>query len=162
MPESQRNNQSATRELIYGSLQSVKRLGMLYAESAKLKVTDKITILLSYMAFVGVILALAIVCLVFISIGIGHLLATTIAPHLAYLIIAAFYVLLFFLMVIMKRRWFVDPICRFMSRLLVEVPEDEREKEIIGEESILPSTFEDSDSQNVKPIKNQGHEHRES
>jgi len=106
---------------------------MLYVESARLKVTEKISILLASIAFVGVIMVLGLVCLVFISIGIGHLLATTVAPHLAYLIIAVFYLLLFVLALALKRRLFVDPISRFMSRLIVEEPEDVRESRILGE-----------------------------
>lgn len=111
---------------------TLKRLFMLFVESARLKVTEKITILLAYVAFVGVILALGLVCLVFISIGIGHLLATTVAPHLAYLIIAAFYLLLFGLAVAFKTPLFVNPVSRFMSRLIVEEPVEERESVIVG------------------------------
>ena len=122
MSATEKNNQelSPNNELVYGTLQSVKRLVQLYLESAKLKTTEKITVLLSSIAFIGVIIALGLVCLVFISIGIGHILATTIAPHLAYLIVAAFYLVLFALTIALKRQIFIDPISRFMSRLLVE------------------------------------------
>lgn len=147
MPEeyNKQSEHSPQTELVNGSIQSLKRLALLYIESAKLKTTEKITILLSSIAFVGVILALGLVCLVFISIGIGHLLATTIAPHLAYLLVAAFYLVIFFLMIAMKQRIFFDPISRFMSRLLVEEPEDVRNETIAGDKSILPSEFDDND-----------------
>lgn len=108
-------------------LGSVKRLGSLYFSNVRLKTTEKITILLSMVAFYATVMALGLVCLVFVSIGIGHLLATTLAPHLAYLFIALFYLILFVVTVMLRRQIFVDPISRFMSRLLVEVPEDERE-----------------------------------
>lgn len=78
-------------------------------------------------------MALGIVCLVFVSIGIGHLLATSIAPHLAYLIVAAFYLILFVTVIAMRRKLFVDPIARFMSRLLVEEPEDERAQKMLAQ-----------------------------
>lgn len=123
---------ATTASLIYGSIGSLKRLGLLYFEALRLKTTDKLTVLLSSIAYVGVMLALGLVCLVFISIGIGHLLATTVAPHLAYLFIAAFYLLLFALAFVFKRHIFVNPISRFMSRLLVEEPEEERERKITG------------------------------
>lgn len=107
----------------------VKDLGVLYFEKARLKTTEKITILLATVAYSAVIMALGLVCLVFVSIGIGHLLATTLAPHLAYLIIAAFYLIIFILAIVFRRQLFVDPIARFMSRLLVEKPEEIREAE---------------------------------
>ncbi|MDE6397162.1 MAG: phage holin family protein [Muribaculaceae bacterium] len=112
----------------------VKDLGVLYFEKARLKTTEKITILLATVAYSAVIMALGLVCLVFVSIGIGHLLATTLAPHLAYLIIAAFYLIVFILAIVFRRRLFVDPIARFMSRLLVEKPEEIREAERKAEE----------------------------
>ena len=107
-------------------LGSVKRLGSLYFENVRLKTTEKITILLAAIAFYAVAMAMGLVCLVFVSIGIGHLLATTLAPHLAYLFIAAFYLILFVLTIVFRRQIFIDPIARFVSRLLVEVPEEER------------------------------------
>lgn len=107
-------------------IESVRRLGSLYWENVCLKTTEKITILLAAVAFYAVAMALGLVALVFISIGIGHLLATTIAPHWAYLFIALFYVVLFVMTFVMRRQIFVNPIARFMSRLLVERPEEER------------------------------------
>ena len=107
-------------------LGSVKRLGSLYFQNVRLKTTEKITILLAAIAFYAVAMAMGLVCLVFVSIGIGHLLATTLAPHLAYLFIAAFYLILFVLTIVFRRQIFIDPIARFVSRLLVEVPEEER------------------------------------
>ncbi len=122
-------------------VKGVKRLGILYFEKARLKTTEKITILLSTIAFSAVIMALGIVCLVFVSIGIGHLLATSIAPHLAYLIVAAFYLILFVTVIALRRKLFVDPIARFMSRLLVEEPEEERAERIVesGKQSAVPA-----------------------
>lgn len=120
-------------ESVGSIVKGVKRLGMLYFEKARLKTTEKITILLSTIAFSAVIMALGIVCLVFVSIGIGHLLATSIAPHLAYLIVAAFYLILFVTVIAMRRKLFVDPIARFMSRLLVEEPEDERAQKMLAQ-----------------------------
>lgn len=120
-------------ESVGSIVKGVKRLGMLYFEKARLKTTEKITILLSTIAFSAVIMALGIVCLVFVSIGIGHLLATSIAPHLAYLIVAAFYLILFVTVIAMRRKLFVDPIARFMSRLLVEEPEDERAQRMLAQ-----------------------------
>ena len=106
---------------------NVKRLFALNVENVRLKATDTLTVLLSSIAFYAVAMVMGLVCLVFVSIGLGHLLATTLAPHLAYLIIAFFYLIMFILVFALKRRLFIDPIARFMSRLLVEIPEEERD-----------------------------------
>lgn len=115
----------------------VKKLGNLYIESLRLKSTEKITIILAAVAFYAVAMAFGLVCLVFISIGIGHLLATTIAPHLAYLIIAVFYLILLILTIVWRRQIFIDPIARFISRVLVELPEEERAKETARRNDML-------------------------
>lgn len=115
----------------------VKKLGNLYIESLRLKSTEKITIILAAVAFYAVAMALGLVCLVFISIGIGHLLATTTAPHLAYLIIAVFYLILLILTIVWRRQIFIDPIARFISRVLVEMPEEERTKETARRNAML-------------------------
>ena len=110
-------------------MRNIKRLGLLYVEKARLKTTEKLTILLSTIAFTAIMMALAIVFIVFITIGIGHLLATSIAPHMAYLYVACFYLLIILLVVLLRRKIFIDPIARFMSRLLVEAPEEESDDE---------------------------------
>lgn len=105
----------------------IRRLIGLHVENVRLKTTEKLTVLLAAIAFYAVAMAVGLVCLVFVSIGIGHLLATTVRPHLAYLIIAVVYLVLFILVILLKRQLFVNPIARFVSRLLVEKPEEERE-----------------------------------
>ena len=116
----------STASILLTMFGRVKRLGSLYVENLRLKSTEKITIILAAVAFYAVAMALGLVCLVFISIGIGHWMATTIAPHLAYLFIAAFYLVLFVLCILWRRQIFIDPIARFISRVLVEIPEEER------------------------------------
>lgn len=119
-------NKAKTKFQSLGSLAGgLKKLGSLYIEKARLKTTEKVAILLSSIAFSAIVVAIGLVFLVFVSIGIGHLLATTIAPHLAYLIVAGFYLVILVLAVLLRRRLFVDPITRFMSRLLVDEPEYE-------------------------------------
>ena len=121
-------------ETLTGLTHGIKRLGVLYFEKARLKTTEKITILLSTIAFSAVMMALGIVFFVFVSIGIGHYLATTMAPHAAYLIVAVFYLRILILAMALRRRLFVDPIARFMSRLLVEEPEEARAQRVLDDE----------------------------
>ena len=95
-------------------------------ENLRLKLTEKITILLAMVAFYAVIMVLGLVFFVFVSLALSNLLATVLPPYLAYMTLALVYVLAFVLICLLRRQIFFDPIARFMSRLLVELPEDER------------------------------------
>lgn len=123
--------------------QTIRKLGLLYIEKGRLKVTERLTILLSTIAFTAVIIAIALILLIFVSIGVGHLLATSIAPHLAYLIIAGFYLLLFVVMVLFRRPFFVNPIARFMSRLLLDEPGEPRKQKRDSVETRLVARSEE-------------------
>lgn len=101
-----------------------QRLGGLFITKARLKTTEKLTVLLSTIAFVAIIAAITVVLVVFITLGVGHLLATTTAPHLAYLIVAGFYLVLLFIAILLRKRLIINPISRFMSRLILEAPKD--------------------------------------
>ena len=104
----------------------VKLLLGLQVENLRLKLTEKITILLAMVAFYAVIMALGLVFFVFVSLALSNLLATVLPPYLAYMTLALVYVLAFVLICLLRRQIFFDAIARFMSRLLVELPEDER------------------------------------
>ena len=104
----------------------VKLLLGLQVENLRLKLTEKITILLAMVAFYAVIIVLGLVFFVFVSLALSNLLATVLPPYLAYMTMALVYVLAFVLICLLRRQIFFDPIARFMSRLLVELPEDER------------------------------------
>ncbi len=103
-------------------LQSLRRLLTLNIDYARLTVAEKVSILLSTMVVWVVVGVLVVLALLFVSIGVGHVLAQTIAPVMAYLLVAAFYVLLLIVVVALRRRLFVDPIARFISRLFCKPP----------------------------------------
>lgn len=129
--------QPTTSHTILSAFGRVKRISSLFIERLRLKSAEKTTIILAAVAFYAVAMALGLICLVFISLGIGHLLATTAAPHIAYLIIAAFYMVLLIMVFALRKRIFIDPIARFISRVLVEMPEEERAKEAARRKAIL-------------------------
>lgn len=115
-----------------GSLKDMTRglgeLGNLYIEKTRLQLVQKLSVLLSAVAFVGVVVVLATLFVVFITIGIGHLLATSVAPHLAYLIVSCFYLVVLVVAICLRKRWFTNPVTRFVSRLLCDdskINEDE-------------------------------------
>ncbi|MDE6311343.1 MAG: hypothetical protein K2L96_05945 [Muribaculaceae bacterium] len=99
----------------------------LTAEDLRLTAAEKLTVLFSTVTFFALVLIIGTVALVFVSIGIGHWLAATVAPLMAYLYIAIFYVLILAVLIIFKRQLLIDPICRFVTRLIVEAPKLERQ-----------------------------------
>ncbi|MCH5219049.1 MAG: phage holin family protein [Muribaculaceae bacterium] len=111
------------RDSINGISDDARRLAMLYIDKAKLVTTEKLSLTLSSIAFSAVAIAVGIVFLVFVSIGIGHLLASSIAPHLAYLIVAGFYLVLFIAVFCLRKRLFINPVTRFMSRMILNEPD---------------------------------------
>lgn len=125
----ERQSQTPLSESFSAMTKGIRRLGELYISKARLKTTEKLTILLSTIAFSAVVAAIALVFILFVTIGVGHLLATSIAPHLAYLLVAGFYLLVLLVILFMRRTLFIDPISRFLSRLLVEAPESSGESE---------------------------------
>lgn len=114
------NNQNSVHEL----LQSVKRLAGLHLDYARLTAAEKMTVLLSTIAFYSMVVIVGTLVLIFISIGVGHLLASTIARVPAYLYVAAFYLVLFILLFVFRKKLFIDPIARFVTKLFVKPPEE--------------------------------------
>lgn len=100
----------------------LRRFVALRVESLRLDAAERVTLLLTAVAYHCVVMILGAIALVFVSLGIGHILAVTIAPHFAYLIVAAFYILLIVLLSVFKRQLVLNPICRLITRLLVAPP----------------------------------------
>ncbi len=111
-------NESLKR--IYATL---RRFTLLHLESARLTTTEKLTLLGTAIVYGALLIIFGSMALFFITIGIGHLLATTIAEHFAYLWVACFYIVLVLVIIIFKRQLILNPICRYLSRLLAPKPE---------------------------------------
>lgn len=103
---------------------NVKRLVMLHIDYARLTAAEKLTIILSTMAIYALVVMFSTLSLVFLTLGVGHLLATTIAPHFAYLIVAGFYVVVLVLLMVFRKKLFINPIARFLSKLFLNPPEE--------------------------------------
>ncbi len=105
----------------------LRRYITLQLDYARLTAIEKATVLLSTVAFFALALVIGLITLVFISIGIGHWLAATIAPHLAYLFVSAFYLVLLVLLIIFRKQLIFNPAARFISRLFLN-PDDDNER----------------------------------
>ena len=106
----------------------VLRYLTLQLDYAKLTATEKLTVLLSTIAFFALILILGLITLVFVSIGIGHWLAATVAPYTAYLFVSAFYLVLLILLIVFRNQIIFNPASRFLSRLFLKNPEEDHEE----------------------------------
>lgn len=105
-----------------GLMAAISRYVKLLIEDTRLGLAEKLTRLLSAIAVSAVIVILAIVAMVFVSIGISYLLTSVLSPVWSFLTVAAFYVVVIAVFVALKRQLVVDPIARFISSLLVEPP----------------------------------------
>ena len=124
------NFQNGGGSTLQSLIEGFKRYVDLQIDYARLTVTEKLTIVLSTMALYALIIIFSALAVVFITLGVGHLLATTIAPHFAYLIVSGFYIILIVLAYVFRKRLFINPISRFISKLFVEPPKKNRnEKE---------------------------------
>ena len=117
------------------SMANIKRLGAillryvtLQLDYARLSAAEKLTVLLSTLAFFALIIIIGLITLAFISIGIGHWLAATIAPYTAYLFVSAFYLLLLVLLIVFRNQIIFNPAARFISRLFLKAPDEENGK----------------------------------
>jgi len=103
---------------------NVKKLGLLYFTKGRLKAAEILTVFMSSAALALVLIPFGLLCLIFVSISFGRLLTSFFEPYIAYLFVASFYILIIVFIVVFRRWLIVDPIARFMSRLLLEEPVD--------------------------------------
>ncbi len=97
----------------------------LYLENARLTAAEKLSLLLSAIALYSLAMMLGMVALVFITMGIANLLAAYIAPFWTYLIIGGVFVAMTVILFIFRCQLLINPIARFISRLIVKEPESE-------------------------------------
>jgi hypothetical protein len=114
-------DRATTRRSPYSILwQRVRRLFSLEVDNAKLLMADKLTVLLSQMAFWAVVFVIGTAIALFLTIGVASLLLKSMAAHWVYICIAAFYIVVLAIVAALRHRLFVDPIARFVSRLILD------------------------------------------
>lgn len=117
MAENESNKSSFT-----GLSEAVRSYISLLIEDAKLNAAEKLTRLLSAIALCSLLTILTTVILVFVSIAAGVALAAVIKPLWAFVAVASLYILIMVLLICYRTRLLVDPIARFISRLLLDAP----------------------------------------
>ena len=102
--------------------EQLRRLFNLEVENARFLVTEKLVVLLSSITFYA-ILAVIITCVtIFLTIGVVNLMLERVEPHGAYMIVAAFYLMLMLILIIFRRQLIINPIARFLSSVILDPP----------------------------------------
>lgn len=119
MPENDTSKQNAFSHLSDSARSYIRLL----VEDTKLSVAEKLTRLLAAVAMCSLLTILITAALVFVSIAAGLALSTVIPPLWAFVIVAAFYILMMVLLLCFRTKLLVNPIARFISRLLLDAPQ---------------------------------------
>lgn len=106
----------------------VVRLLSLYAESAKLTVAEKLTMLLSAGVILIVTLVLGVFALAFLSGALIELLELVVVPWASYLILGGVFILLIVVLALFRKALVVNPIARFISKLVFDREKTHLEK----------------------------------
>ncbi|MDE6467468.1 MAG: phage holin family protein [Muribaculaceae bacterium] len=94
----------------------------LLIEDTRLSAAEKITRLLSGIAMCALMVILSTVALVFISIAGALGLASVLSPAWAFVIVAGVYLLIAALLLVFRTQLLVNPIARFISRIILPAP----------------------------------------
>ena len=122
-------SQASRQPAAYMSLwQSLQRLFNLEVDNAKMLITEKLTVLTARLAVCFVVFVVGTCTLIFASMGVADILLEDLPPRWTYLIIAGFYALVMIILIAFRRRVFINPIARFMSRVILDPPEPETDR----------------------------------
>ncbi len=109
-------------EDIRSSISNMKTWGRLYVENLKLLSIEKGTVLFGHAALAGVLAVLSIIAFFFISLALVFLLAQVLPLMWSFLIMGGVYVIAGILAIVFRNVLFMNPICRFMTRLFLAPP----------------------------------------
>lgn len=119
----QDNNTDETR--FKALWEQLKLLFSLEVDSAKLIITEKLTMLVTSITFYAVTFILCTCAVMFLSIAAANLLRPVIGNYWSYVIVAGFYIVVTICVYAFKRRLIIDPIARFLSSVILDPPAPE-------------------------------------
>lgn len=108
-------------------IETVKRYLHLRVEQVKFLGTEKLSIILAAMVFLMVTILLAVIAVCYFSVALLQLLQSCVGIVWAGVIMGVVMLLLIGLVYMMRRRWILDPIARFLSRVLLDDKDDNTE-----------------------------------
>lgn len=129
---SQQPDEESAYKRIYSE---AKRLVGLEIENARLLATEKLTLLLGRIALVAVCFVVSATALIFLSMAVADFLLQGLPARWTYLIIAAFYIVIIVIAAAFRRQLIIDPIARFISRVLLDPPASEVKETAVSKTS---------------------------
>lgn len=106
------------------SFTNIKAWGKLYLENLRLLSIEKGTVLFGHAALAGVLAVLAVIAFFFISLALVFLLAQALPLMWSFLIMGGIYIVAGIVAVIFRNTLFINPICRFLTRLFLDPPSE--------------------------------------
>lgn len=115
----------------------VKKLCSLEIENARLLLTEKLTLLVAKIMLTAVVFVLSTAAMIFVSMALADFLLRTLSPAATYSIVGLFYIIVAVLIAVFRKSLIVDPVARYVSRVVLDPPEcrDERREEKALEKS---------------------------
>ncbi len=98
----------------------IKRLVSLYIENVRLTAAEKLTVVMSAGVLLIIALVLGIFAIAFLSGACIELLVLVLPAWASYAILGGFFLLLVILAVFLRKALIVNPIARFVSKLVFE------------------------------------------
>ncbi len=100
--------------------EQLTRIVKLYLDNVKLTVSEKLTVVFSSAVLLITLLVLGIFALAFLSGAIVELLALLLPQWACYAICCGMFLVIILLVTLLRKTLIVDPIARFVSRLVFE------------------------------------------
>lgn len=104
--------------------QALKKYVSLNVTNIRLSATEKLTMLFAAIAFCFVAVVLIVVALVFASMALCEILSQSLEAHYVYLVMSVLYLVLLAIVGALRKKLFLDPIARFLSRIMLNPPKD--------------------------------------
>lgn len=109
-----------TKKSTYENLwESLKKFLQLKGEDLKLALCETATVLISTLVVTLAIIMLGTAVLLFLSYAVAQWIGASIGMDWAYFIVAGFYLLIIILVVLLRKPLILDPVARFISKVLL-------------------------------------------
>lgn len=113
-------------------IETIKRYLHLRIEQVKFLGTEKLSVILAASVFLMVTILLAVIAVCYFSVALLQLLQSCVGLVWASVIMGVVMLLLICLVYLMRKRWILNPIARFLSRVLLDDKDDDTENPQIG------------------------------
>ena len=107
-------------ETIGQLVEALKHYVGLQNEYLRLDVIEKVVRLITTLVMVAVTFLIIIIIFIYLSFAAAYALAPFVGHSVAFLIVAAFYILVFLLFLAFRKSWVDKPLVRFLASLLME------------------------------------------